>query len=103
MEPRGVIVIDAGAVTALKAGKSLLPAGIAQIEGEFDRGDAVIIQDASGAELGRGLSAYSHQDALTIMGHKSREISELLGYRGRDELIHRDDMALNQGIGTDES
>jgi glutamate 5-kinase len=103
LEPRGVIVIDAGAVTALKAGKSLLPAGIARIEGEFDRGDAVIIQDASGAELGRGLSAYSHQDAQAIMGHKSREISELLGYRGRDELIHRDDMALNQGIGTDES
>ena len=102
LEPRGVVVIDDGAVTALKAGKSLLPAGVSSVEGSFDRGDAVIIRDASGAELGRGLSAYSHQDAQTIMGHKSREITELLGYRGRDELIHRDNMAPKQGSGTGE-
>jgi len=102
LEPRGVVVIDDGAVTALKAGKSLLPAGVSSVEGSFDRGDAVIIRDASGAELGRGLSAYSHQDAQTIMGHKSREITELLGYRGRDELIHRDNMALKQGGGSGE-
>jgi len=97
LEPRGAVVIDDGAVKALKSGKSLLPAGVSAIEGSFGRGDAVIIRDASGAELGRGLSAYSHEDAQAIMGHKSREISELLGYRGRDELIHRDDMALKQG------
>jgi glutamate 5-kinase len=96
------VVIDDGAVAALKAGKSLLPAGVSSIEGSFDRGDAVVIRDASGTELGRGLSAYSHQDAQAIMGHKSREITELLGYRGRDELIHRDDMALKQGAGTGE-
>ncbi len=102
LEPRGVLVIDDGAVTALKSGKSLLPAGVSSVEGSFDRGDAVIIRDASGAELGRGLSAYSNQDAQTIMGHKSREITELLGYRGRDELIHRDNMALKQGSGTGE-
>jgi glutamate 5-kinase len=102
LEPRGVVVIDDGAVTALKSGKSLLPAGVSSVEGSFDRGDAVIIRDASGAELGRGLSAYSNQDAQTIMGHKSREITELLGYRGRDELIHRDNMALKQGSGTGE-
>jgi len=96
LEPRGMVVIDDGAVKALKSGKSLLPAGVSSIEGPFDRGDAVIIRDATGAELGRGLSAYSHQDAQAIIGHKSREISELLGYRGRDELIHRDDMALKQ-------
>ena len=96
LEPRGMVVIDDGAVKALKSGKSLLPAGVSSIEGLFDRGDAVIIRDAAGAELGRGLSAYSHQDAQAIIGHKSREISELLGYRGRDELIHRDDMALKQ-------
>lgn len=102
LEPRGVVVIDDGAVAALKAGKSLLPAGVSSVEGSFDRGDAVIIRDATGAELGRGLSAYSHQDAQTIMGHKSREITELLGYRGRDELIHRDNMALNQGGGSGE-
>jgi len=97
LEPRGTIVIDDGAVTALKAGKSLLPAGVASIYGSFERGDAVVIQDKSGIELGRGLSAYSNDDAERIIGHKSREISELLGYRGRDELIHRDDMALKQG------
>ncbi len=102
LEPRGVLVIDDGAVTALKSGKSLLPADVSSVEGSFDRGDAVIIRDASGAELGRGLSAYSNQDAQTIMGHKSREITELLGYRGRDELIHRDNMALKQGSGTGE-
>jgi len=96
LEPRGIVVIDDGAVKALKSGKSLLPAGVSSIEGPFGRGDAVIIRDATGAELGRGLSAYSHQDAQAIIGHKSREISELLGYRGRDELIHRDDMALKQ-------
>ncbi len=102
LEPRGAVVIDDGAVNALKAGKSLLPAGVSSIEGSFDRGDAVVIRDASGAELGRGLSAYSHQDAQAIIGHKSREIAELLGYRGRDELIHRDDMALKQVVGTGE-
>ena len=102
LEPRGVVVIDDGAVRALKSGKSLLPAGVTAVEGSFGRGDAVIIRDVSGAELGRGLSAYSNQDAKAIIGHKSREISELLGYRGRDELIHRDDMALNQGRSADE-
>ena len=75
---------------------------VSSVEGSFDRGDAVIIRDASGTELGRGLSAYSHQDAKTIIGHKSREITELLGYRGRDELIHRDNMALKQGGGSGE-
>jgi glutamate 5-kinase len=102
LEPRGAVVIDEGAVNALQAGKSLLPAGVSFVEGTFDRGDALVIKDASGVELGRGLSAYSHQDAQVIIGHKSREIAELLGYRGRDELIHRDDMALKQGAGTGE-
>jgi glutamate 5-kinase len=102
LEPRGAVIIDDGAAAALKAGKSLLPAGVTGVEGVFGRGDAIIIRDTSGTELGRGLSAYSHQDAQAIMGHKSREITELLGYRGRDELIHRDDMALNQSAGTGE-
>jgi len=102
LEPRGAVIIDDGAVNALKSGKSLLPAGVSSIEGAFDRGDALIIRDDSGVELGRGLSAYSHQDAQVIIGHKSHEISELLGYRGRDELIHRDDMALKQAGGSGE-
>jgi len=94
--PRGSVTIDDGAAAALKAGKSLLPAGVSSVEGTFDRGDAIVILDKAGAELGRGLSAYACEDARRIIGHKSREIAERLGYRGRDELIHRDDMALKQ-------
>lgn len=99
LEPRGSVVIDDGAVTALRAGKSLLPAGVSAVEGSFDRGDAVVIRNRLGAELGRGLSAYSREDAERIIGYKSRDISKRLGYRGRDELIHRDDMALKQEAG----
>ena len=94
LEPRGAMVVDDGAAAALKAGNSLLPAGVTGVEGEFDRGDAVVIRDAGGAELGRGLSAYGKSEAQRIIGHKSREIQKILGYRGRSELIHRDNMAL---------
>jgi len=97
LKPAGTLVVDGGAANALSAGKSLLPAGVRTIEGEFDRGDAVIVSDAEGTELGRGLCAYSAHDARLIMGHKSGEIEQLLGYRGRDEIIHRDDLALIQG------
>ena len=94
LKPAGSLTLDAGAVTALRAGKSLLPAGITAIDGSFDRGDAVIVRAPDGSELGRGLSAYSTADARRIMGHKSGEIETLLGYRGRDEMIHRDDLVL---------
>lgn len=90
----GSITVDAGAEKALLSGKSLLPAGVTHIDGEFDRGDAVIIRAAGGRELGRGLIAYSTTDARRIMGKKSSEIAAILGYEGRDTLIHRDDMAL---------
>ena len=73
----------------------LLPAGITAVEGKFERGDAVIVADAEGNEVARGLVAYSARDARHIMGHKSREIADLLGYRGRDEMIHRDDLVLS--------
>lgn len=96
LEPTGAVVVDDGAAAALQAGKSLLPAGVASVSGTFDRGDAVVIQDAGGNEIGRGLSAYGHEDAARIIGHKSNEINDILGYRGRTELIHRDDMALKQ-------
>ena len=95
----GTLRVDAGALAALKAGKSLLPAGVTAVEGEFDRGDAVIVLDAEGREVARGLSAYASADARAILGHKSREIERLLGYRGRDEMIHRDDLVLLQGDG----
>ena len=78
------------------SGKSLLPAGIKRVDGDFDRGDAVIIRGADGRELGRGLAAYPKSEAERIIGRKSGEIAAILGYEGTPELIHRDDMALNR-------
>lgn len=91
----GAIIVDDGAVRALGRGKSLLPAGVVAVEGDFDRGDTVAVRDAEGRTLGRGLVAYAAADARRILGHKSREIEALLGYRGRDEMIHRDDLVLD--------
>lgn len=99
LEPRGAVTIDAGAEKALLGGKSLLPAGVTSITGTFERGDAVVIRAADGRELGRGLSAYGRADAERIIGKRSAQISEILGYQGRDELIHRDDMAVGRGEG----
>ena len=79
MKPAGTITVDAGALNALKGGRSLLPAGVTKVEGKFERGDAVIVADLSGNEVARGLSAYNAVDAKAIMGHKSREIADLLG------------------------
>jgi glutamate 5-kinase len=95
INPLGAIVIDDGAASALLRGKSLLPAGVVAVEGAFERGDAVLIRTRSGAEAGRGLSAYSSADIRRIAGHKSSEIAGILGYRGRDEIIHRDDLVVN--------
>ena len=94
LKPVGRLVIDDGAARALAGGKSLLPAGITAVEGNFDRGDPVVVKAADGTELGRGLCAYCAEDARRIAGHKSGEIEEILGYRGREEVIHRDDLAL---------
>ncbi|MCZ6523700.1 MAG: glutamate 5-kinase, partial [Alphaproteobacteria bacterium] len=95
LTPRGSLTIDGGAQAALAAGKSLLPAGVIAVEGDFERGDPVTVTGADGSELGCGLCAYSGADSRRIMGHKRREIEVLLGYRGRDEIIHRDDLVLN--------
>ena len=95
LKPSGEIVVDDGAFKALNSGKSLLPAGVTAINGSFDRGDAVIVRTSDGREIGRGISAYSSDDARGIMGNKTSEIESILGYRGRDEMIHRDDLALN--------
>jgi len=94
LKPAGSIVIDAGAVSALAQGKSLLPAGVSAVEGTFERGDCVAVRDASGREIARGLIAYGVEDARCICRAKSGEIEAILGYRGRAEMIHRDDMAL---------
>jgi glutamate 5-kinase len=96
LEPKGQVHIDAGAERALAAGKSLLPAGVTRVDGAFDRGDAVIIRGADGREIGRGLVAYGKADADRIAGKRSGEITEILGFSGRAELIHRDDMALSR-------
>ncbi len=96
LEPRGILQIDAGAEAALLSGKSLLPAGVTRIEGTFDRGDAVVIRSADGRDLGRGLVAYAYAEAEKILGKRSADIEGILGYDGGDELVHRDDMALNR-------
>ncbi len=94
LEPAGSLTIDGGALAALAAGKSLLPVGVTAVSGAFDRGDAVSVRGPDGQEAARGLCAYSAADAGRIAGHNSREIARLLGYRGRDEMIHRDDLVL---------
>ncbi|MFQ5971981.1 MAG: glutamate 5-kinase [Alphaproteobacteria bacterium] len=95
LRPVGDVVVDPGAARALAAGKSLLPAGVTAIRGHFQRGDTVVVRTPDGRELARGLVAYSSEDARLIKGHKSNEIEALLGYRGREEMIHRDDLVLS--------
>jgi glutamate 5-kinase len=96
LAPVGALTVDAGALKALMGGRSLLPAGVTAVDGAFERGDAVRVLSPDGREVARGLSAYSAADARRIMRHKSGEIEALLGYRGRDEMIHRDDLVLSQ-------
>lgn len=95
LKPNGSLIVDDGALGALQSGKSLLPAGITAIKGKFDRGDAITVCSPSGAEIARGLVAYSVEDASKIIGKKTSEIENILGYRGRDEMVHRDDMVLS--------
>ena len=94
LEPKGTLVIDAGAVAALARGKSLLPAGVIRVDGAFGRGDAVIIRGPDGAEIGRGLVAYDAGDAAKITRKSSDDIARILGIDGRPEMVHRDDMVL---------
>jgi glutamate 5-kinase len=94
LRPAGAITIDAGALRALLEGRSLLPAGVTGARGRFDRGDTVSVLSADGTEIARGMIAYSDVDAARIMGRKSSEIADILGFRGRDEMIHRDDLVL---------
>ncbi|HYE50851.1 MAG TPA: glutamate 5-kinase, partial [Azospirillaceae bacterium] len=94
VKPAGAISVDAGAVAALARGGSLLPAGVTAVEGTFERGDLVLVRDPEGREVARGLTAYAADDADLIKGRRSAEIEAVLGFRGRDELIHRDDLVL---------
>ena len=94
LQPLGHLTVDAGAARALGRGGSLLPAGVRALAGAFERGDAVEVLGPDGGRLARGLSAYASVDATRIIGHRSAEIEPILGWRGRDEIIHRDDLAL---------
>lgn len=96
MAARGQIDIDAGAVMALRRGKSLLPAGVARVSGAFERGDPVAIADPGGRVLGQGLARYGSGEMARISGHGSAEIAAILGYHGPSVLIHRDDMILHE-------
>jgi glutamate 5-kinase len=95
LEPKGTLHIDAGAVAALRQGKSLLPAGVRKVEGAFARGDAVVIRGPEG-EIGRGLIAYDAEDAARIMGKSSADISSILGFEGRVAIVHRDDLVMGR-------
>ena len=94
LEPKGTLTIDAGAVAALRRGKSLLPAGVVRVDGAFARGDAVVIRGPDGAEIGRGLCAYDAEDAQKIVGRSSVDIAAILGFSGRAEIVHRDDLVV---------
>jgi glutamate 5-kinase len=96
LEPRGTLTIDAGAVAALRRGKSLLPAGVIRVDGAFARGDAVVVRGPDGHEIGRGLVAYDAEDADKIRGKSSSDILLILGIEGRAEMIHRDDLVLGR-------
>jgi len=94
LEPKGTLTIDAGAVAALRAGASLLPAGVIKVEGQFARGDAVVVRGPDTSEIGRGLIAYDADDAERIKGRSSPDVMAILGISGRSEMIHRDDLVV---------
>jgi len=94
LRPAGALRIDAGALRALQAGKSLLPAGVTGTLGRFDSGDTISVLALDGVEVARGIAGFSDADTLRIMGKRSADIEALLGFRGREELIHRDDLVL---------
>jgi glutamate 5-kinase len=94
MKPKGELVLDAGAVVALQAGKSLLPAGVTRVSGGFGRGEPVAILAPDGGVLGKGLCRYTADEAKAIAGHRSADIPAILGYSGRAALVHRDDMVV---------
>ena len=97
LQPAGLITVDDGAERALETGKSLLPAGVRSISGEFSRGDTVAIVGSTGVEIARGLSSYDAAEARQIVGKKSSEIEAILGYAGQAAMVHRDDLVMTVG------
>jgi glutamate 5-kinase len=98
LEPAGRVSVDAGAVRALLAGKSLLPAGVTLVSGRFSRGDTVAVLDPDGREIARGLAAYDAADAVRIAGLKTAEIEAVLGHEARAAMVHRDDMVMSRAL-----
>ncbi len=96
LEPAGRVSVDAGAVRALMSGKSLLPAGVTLVSGQFSRGDTVAVLDPGGREIARGLVAYDAADAVRIAGLKTAEIEAVLGHEARSAMVHRDDMVMSR-------
>ena len=96
LKPKGSLSIDAGALKALGTGSSLLAAGVTNVDGPFEKGDAVLIKDQNGQDIGRGLIAYSAAETALIKGLKSTDIEGVLGYNGGAALIHRDNMVLRK-------
>ena len=94
LEVRGELRLDDGAVNALRGGNSLLPVGVVEAIGNFRRGDVVTLVDSTGNELGRGLAEYSHEEAVQLAGRRSESIEEVLGYRGRSVMVHRDELVI---------
>ena len=92
--PAGKLMLDEGAVRALHNGKSLLPTGIVEVVGTFDKGDSVAVLAPSGAEIARGIVGYGADEIRLIRGRTSKDIESLLGYTSGDEVIHRDDMVV---------
>jgi glutamate 5-kinase len=91
---QGAVSVDEGAAKALRTGRSLLPAGVRKVEGEFQRGDAILVRGADGGEIGRGLAGYDAAEARAVLGAKTGDIARILGYAGRSAMIHRDDLVL---------
>jgi len=100
LNPRGTLVVDEGAACALREGKSLLPVGVCRVNGQFGCGEAIVISNLKGHELARGLVGYSAADAAKIAGRRSTDIQSVLGFRGRDEMVHRDDLTLTDKAAT---
>jgi glutamate 5-kinase len=94
LDVQGAVMVDDGAIRALHAGKSLLPAGVRQVDGSFERGDAILVRGPDGGEVGRGLAGYDAAEARAILGASTRDIGRILGYSGRSAMIHRDDLVL---------
>jgi glutamate 5-kinase len=95
LRPRGVLLLDAGATHAIRSGnRSLLPAGVIGVRGDFEPGDAITLCDPSGVELARGLARYGTRDVAKIAGARTKDIAAILGFHGGDEIVHRDDLVI---------